>query len=559
MQKTCPHCGNTFNISAEDLAFYKDISPAFGGKTYPMPPPTLCPDCRHQRRLAFRNERRLYSRHCDLCKQSIVSVYSPGKPLTVYCHECFWSDTWDPCSFGRAIDFRTSFFDQFAALLRSVPLLSNIAFNSVNSDYNVFCVDSKNCYLSTRVVGEEIYYSYLALNSLWCVDCYDVFGCQYCYECVDCWTCYTTRYSRLCRNCSDCSFCFDCIGCRHCIGCVGMRNTEYALFNKKCSKEEYEEYLRSHPTDSLQKTAETQKRFVETVLLPHPVRALIIDQSENAQGNYISRSKNIRDCFDVEETDTAAHSWGVEYSKDIVDGEFIYKAERCYEQISNNQSVNIFHSFGAYNSHDLRYCMQCFNSSHDCFGCVSLKQKQYCILNKQYSKEDYERLVPQLIEHMQKTDEWGEFFPASISTFGYNESVAQEFFPLTKEEALQKGFQWSSEEVPAPAVKRTIKAAQLPDTTSEVPDDILHWAIECEITGKPFRIIRQELDFYRKQSLPLPRKHPDERHQARFALRNPRKLWPRQCMKCQKEIETTYAPERSEIVYCEECYREIIY
>ena len=30
------------------------------------------------------------------------------------------------------------------------------------------------------------------------------------------------------------------------------------------------------------------------------------------------------------------------------------------------------------------------------------------------------------------------------------------------------------------------------------PDDIINWAIECEVTKKPYRIIKQELDFYRK-------------------------------------------------------------
>ena len=32
---------------------------------------------------------------------------------------------------------------------------------------------------------------------------------------------------------------------------------------------------------------------------------------------------------------------------------------------------------------------------------------------------------------MMITGEWGEFFPSSLSPFGYNETVAQEYFPLT--------------------------------------------------------------------------------------------------------------------------------
>jgi hypothetical protein len=51
----------------------------------------------------------------------------------------------------------------------------------------------------------------------------------------------------------------------------------------------------------------------------------------------------------------------------------------------------------------------------------------------------------------------------------------------------------------------------------------LNWAIKCEVSEKPFRIIKQELEFYRKHNLPIPKKHPDIRHLERMKLRNPRK------------------------------------
>jgi hypothetical protein len=57
-------------------------------------------------------------------------------------------------------------------------------------------------------------------------------------------------------------------------------------------------------------------------------------------------------------------------------------------------------------------------------------------LNRQYTKEEYELLVPKIIEKMMSDGEWGEFFPAILSPFGYNETVAQEYFPLTREELL---------------------------------------------------------------------------------------------------------------------------
>ena len=90
-------------------------------------------------------------------------------------------------------------------------------------------------------------------------------------------------------------------------------------------------------------------------------------------------------------------------------------------------------------------------------------------------------------------------------------------------------------------------------------DDICQKILLCKITGKPYKIIPQELKFYKDMGIPIPRICPDQRHKERMTLRNPRKLWARKCMKCQKDIQTTYAPERPEIVYCEECYLASVY
>jgi len=160
---------------------------------------------------------------------------------------------------------------------------------------------------------------------------------------------------------------------------------------------------------------------------------------------------------------------------------------------------------------------------------------------------------------MQTTWEWWEFFPSSISPFWYNETVAQEYFPLSKQEAEEKWFNWSDYESPFPKVEKIIPADKLPENISDIPDDILNWAIECEITKKPFRIIAQELEFYRKHNLPIPKRHPDQRHLDRMKLRNPRKLFDRKCDKCEIDMKTTYSPDRPEIVYCEKCYDKEVY
>jgi hypothetical protein len=160
---------------------------------------------------------------------------------------------------------------------------------------------------------------------------------------------------------------------------------------------------------------------------------------------------------------------------------------------------------------------------------------------------------------MRQTGEWGEFFPASLSPYGYNESGASERYPLDQAQAEALGFKWSDYEPPKLEAQRFIKASQLPDDIKGIPDDILNWAIECEVTGRPFKLIPQELAFYRQMNLPIPHRHPDQRHKDRQALVNPRHLWSRTCAKCQTPIQTTYAPDRPETVYCEKCYLKEVY
>jgi len=79
--KICQSCKATFAIEPDDFTFYeKSRSSA-----------VAMPLCRAQLRLAFKNERSYYKRPCDKCKRDVVSMYSPNKPYTVWCYECWFA------------------------------------------------------------------------------------------------------------------------------------------------------------------------------------------------------------------------------------------------------------------------------------------------------------------------------------------------------------------------------------------------------------------------------------------------------------------------------------
>jgi hypothetical protein len=556
MEKTCKKCGLKFIITDIDLAFLDKIAPVFNGKKEQIPPPNLCPDCRTQRRLSYRNEHFLYKRKCDLTGKEIVSQFAQDKPHKVYDQETWWSDKWDAMEYGQDFDFNRPFFEQFQELLLKTPLISNTVVNSVNCEYNSFCVDSKDCYLCSRVGNDEkCFYSALPIKSYKCFDCLIIFESQKCFECINCYNCYNCKYSEQSKTCSDCYLCFDCIGCKNCFGCVGLRNAEYYFFNKKYLKEEYEKLVKENWTGSHSKIQELIKKYEEHKST-FPVRHVFMLNAENATGDFITNSKDVHNSFGIEESETIIDSWGTEYSKDISNSNFIYYGEKCYENISNSQSTNILFTFTVLKGvHDVMYSIQCFNNTHDCFGCVSLKQKKYCILNKQYTKSEYEDMLPRIIEHMRTTGEWGEFFPMKLSPFGYNETLANDYFPCNKEDAIASGANWYDEK----HVKDSEKSYEIPDNINDVDDEITKHTLKCEKSGKPYKIVNQELEFYRENLIPIPRLCPYERYRRRLNKRNPHKLWDRKCNKCGNNIKTSYSPERPEKVYCEKCYLETVY
>jgi len=560
MQKTCKQCGSGFEVTEEDMAFYDKVSPVFGGKKYQIPPPTLCSDCRQQKRMTFRNERKLYKDKCDLTGKEMVSCFPPESSLTVYSQEAFWSDKWDPKELGRDYDFSKSFFQQMSELIASVPQIALLNTQTENSEFCHRIYDGRNNYMSIIALyaPENLLYTYYTMT---CKDSTDTaFNqyCELCYETIDAEHCYNCLYGLRIRNCKDSYFLEDCIGCTNCFGCKNLHQKQYCIFNEQKTKDEYDQFIQSCAFGSLSAVKKMRKEC-DDFFLKLPNRPKMMIDAEGVTGADVYHCRDSIELYDWYESERMTFCALGEKSHDCMDCYGMGYGEFCYDSITIQYTNHSLFCATVINTNDLIYCYECYADSSSCFGCSSMKKGKYCILNKQYSKDEYEELVPKIIEHMQSTGEWGEFFPIELSPFAYNETVAQEYFPLTKEEVEANDWKWRDEKDEIPKVEKIIKASQLPDSIDDIPDDVLNWAIECEVTSRPFRIVKQELEFYRRMKLPIPHLHPDERHKRRMALRNPRKLWNRQCDKCGKDIQTTYAPERPETVYCEECYLKEVY
>ena len=165
-EKTCKNCEIPFEITDADLSFYDRVSPVINGKKYLISSPALCPDCRRQRRLSFRNERTLYRRKCDKTGSDIVSLYAPESPYIVYNHESWWEEGGNFLIYGKDFDFSRTFFEQFRELALKVPRPSLHIIGNQNCDYVNQCGYSNNCYLSFNTdFSESCYYCCNVLHS----------------------------------------------------------------------------------------------------------------------------------------------------------------------------------------------------------------------------------------------------------------------------------------------------------------------------------------------------------------------------------------------------------
>ncbi|MBI4094917.1 MAG: hypothetical protein HY435_01860 [Candidatus Liptonbacteria bacterium] len=577
--KVCQNCKASFVIDAQDFDFYKKID---------VPPPTFCPACRLQRRYAWRNERLLFKTKCANCKRDIFSGYHPSNPFPVFCHDCWFSDAWNPLSYGRSYDFSKPFFLQFKELFDQVPRLNLWQLNCVNSPYSNIIRDAKDCYLSfSMVIGEEVFYSKNIDRSHQLFDCLNVTDSEKCSWIVYGDKNYNAHYSVIVRSCLDSLFLFDCHNARNCFMSSNLRNKEFVFRNRQLTKEAYREELKKINTGSLAALDSLRGEFEEMRVKALHKYADIV-KSANATGDALANVKNVRECFEGYDLEDVSYGQRVLQLKDAMDvSNTGVGSELMYEYVSGgagerNLKFSIA-SFGALQ--DCTYAGWC-KSSANLFGCFGMKDGHYCILNKPYSKEEYEVLVPRIIKHMNEMPyegkagrvyRYGEFFPIELSPFAYNQSVAQEYRPLSKDEILKRGYNWRDPEAKSPAID--VKPKEVSDHIRESRDGILEKTIGCAHEGtcldqctSAFRVVPRELEFYRTQNFPLPRLCPNCRHYERLRMKNPWRLYDQQCMcdylayrntvthphhpegRCPNKFKTSYAPDRKEIVYCEPCY-----
>ncbi len=539
-------------------------------------------------------------------------MYHEEESFPVYCRDCWYADKWDPRSYGVEYDFSKPFFFQWKELFNRVPRLALWQVDMTDSPYANIARQCKNAYLSYSLVGgggENVFYSKGIDTSSNIFDCLNINDCESCYENVHDAGNSNSHFCVESRNCIDSWFLFDCRNCQECALSVNLRNKKYVLKNQQYDKEGYYRKLEELNLGSYESKEKAEGEFAHLVSRALHKYADIVKATESS-GNYIANAKRAISCFNVYNVEDIKNCFRVFDLKDSHDVTYHIRSELVYEYLTGGMSSQRirFTMAGLDAIRDTDYIDYC-GASSNLFGCIGIRNGEYCILNKQYTKAEYEALVPKIKEHMNampyidasgKVYKYGEFFPPELSSFGYNETTAQEHFPLRREEAREQGYRWRERN--KTQYGSTMSPDKLPDHIKNVQDSVLRETIVCrhheqgEHRAKceascttAFKITPMELQFYRDKEIPLPRLCPNCRHFERLQKIAPYKLWHRKCQcagaqsenppparagmaqtggvyknvvshshgtgKCPNEFETSYDPERPEVVYCEQCYQ----
>lgn len=545
--KNCTTCQKEFTVFKEDKVLYHE--------THSIPP-NECINCRFRHKLAFWTFGKFRKATSALSGKSIITVFPESVPFPIYDREEWISDTWNPLDYGQDYDPNRPFFDQIAELQRKVPHPHQSGLGNTNCQWSDDIWNSKNCYLTrSGLENEELMYTYRDLRCKNSVDLTYCFDSELCHDLLYCFKCYKVRSSIDTRNAVDSMFLYDCRNVQNCFMSWNLRNKQYCILNKQYTKEEYLKKLAEFDTASRKGVADLREKFLKLIETEAIHRENSNSNTTNSTGNFITEDKDCFSCAFFEKSENCRYAFRGINSKDSID---------AVGSISEKSSALLL-SMWVYEGLGLLYCSNCRYSSYldacdeceYCFGCVGLKKKKYCILNKQYTKEEYEVLVEKIKSDMKKRGEWGKFFPLSMTYSGYNLSLAQLHFPLTKEKAISLGGRWDEKN---DATHDGISSNETPDRIEEVEDSITTQPLLCPETGYRFNIAPQELEFYRTHSIPLPNRHPDARVLNRFKrIARAVESNPGSCFFCKKDITHYYPAELGyQKIACTECYQKEI-
>ncbi|MSU26268.1 MAG: hypothetical protein EXS44_03340 [Candidatus Levybacteria bacterium] len=299
-----------------------------------------------------------------------------------------------------------TFFKEIIKIIALGPKPASYILNSENCNYGEHIYYSKNLFFSFDCLNcSDSTYIYDSLVSTNSMDCDYANESDQCYESVDIHKCSNSSFLENCADIQDSSYSTSCVDCHDVFGCVLLRNKSFCIFNRQFSETEYHQQLEKYKKWPLEKILLT----IEELKKQYPITQTNELHNENSNyGNYVYYSKDCYICFDTSYSFDCGYNFNSSNNKNSYDLTYSTENESCYEMINSGKNINSSYLAYSANCKNSNYLINCFGLK-DSLGCFGLSHKQYCILNRQFTKEEYEKISQPLLEELRiKNLDWSD-------------------------------------------------------------------------------------------------------------------------------------------------------
>ncbi|MBP9838953.1 MAG: hypothetical protein KBC84_09600 [Proteobacteria bacterium] len=490
---------------------------------FKFPEPIISPEERLRRNLSFFPSYRFYTQNISP-NQNQATVYNTLTKFNVV-PQSVWQESAEKF-FASGLEYQISEnpIDKFKELLTLVSRPHLLEESSNNSDkiFNgIHCSDSEWAFNSRNIKDCE--YSFLVDSCYDCLDCNFVSDLDHCYMVTNSLRCNGLKFSDNCSDCNDSWFLQNCYQCENCIACCNLEGKSYYYFNNPVSPEEFKQLtsrLKLNVKPLLELFKDRYVDFLTQQTYPH----LFTDEVKANSGNYLYNCALSVNSYQCRNSKRIVNSFGCLDCSNSADLVFCNDVDNSYSLLACRDCENCAGSAYCNDCEEVIYSLHCSSSSNLLF-CYGLNNKEFCIFNKQYSKREYLTLKKKIEQELINIDFNFAFLTPDLSDFEYNNSAANDFMPLSKVPAQLMGFIWDDE---ADQMKFSSFGNDDSKNTEEIlmiTDRELQPLAEleflCPLSGEVFQYSLKELEFYKRNFLPLPGVSPYMRYIERL-----RKLTP---------------------------------
>jgi hypothetical protein len=549
-ERACKLTGEKWNLQPQEIDLYRK---------YNVPPVDVSPntqwkwmgyyDCGFQ----F-----WWNKHAETGKP-VLSFHHPASGVRVL-PDKEWHEK-DFSAITEPYDANRPFFDQLRALELKVPLLATFSRVEPENSITLFSFGDRNSYFTFACKSERTFFASGAFDVrdsslLWLgMNISESHATQHSHRLHRC------KYIRESLDCIDSAFLFDCRNCQNCFGATNKRNRQYVFMNEQLSKEEYERRVASIDLGRRSVLEEWQRTFDDLLLSQGVFPENFNVNCQDSTGEYLVNAVRCTECFDSNgaPTDNWHCGWMYGSSQGNMHGWGVVDNQECYQTVSCPNSNRTKFSYRSFRLDNCEYCMMC-SDLQDCFGCIGLKKKRFCILNAQYTEEEYWKTLDEIKCRLLDTGEYGHYLPVTLSSTYVPESGAVSYAGATPEELKQIGgnlFEPTADGATgAERITTTPRnASDVPDSIDDVTDEWAGVPIFDPEAKRTFSFLKPVLDHYRALRIAPPTRHFVQRFNSFSLLGQVAAFETRSCDSCKKSI--TVAQNRSypnRRILCNVCY-----